>query len=919
MKQLTTLFLSLLLAANILSAQTEIKGTVLETKGEPLVGVNISFYQLPDTTFIDGTISNIDGFFSLDLSATDSVQMLLTYVGYDFKIQKLDLNKKQSLDLGQIKMTENSEQLDEVEVTDRITRVEMNGDTVEFNAAAYKLNKSDLLEDLVKQLPGVTYQNGELKANGKVVKRIIIDGQDFFGDDIIIALKNLPAEMIAKVQLFSSEEEDVSSGSSQEQQINLVTKEGMNKGFFGRIEGGVGTNDRYQLDGMLNFFKPSTRLSLFFISNNINQQNFNYSEVTSTTEQGYKSFYELYSGDDNGLATTSAIGLNFNQKLKGKTQLGFSYLLNKKAIINEKNSFQQYFINDTTIQTYDESSNFNKTNFQQIFTVNFEWKKDSTQEIRFRPQFTLQNQDQSNTIDAVNTINENNLINQLVSSLGTQNQNYQTKGQFRYKWRSREKKKRRLRARLNYEYQQNVTEYELNAENYFNATDTTENIDQLSLAQSSGLNLNSRLNYTEPIADWLSMTVGLKTSYRDDVSDWDTDRLNPSTNLYEIPDPTLTNNFTRNEARITPRVSFSYGNDSVGGWVGFQPEWAQLFLDQSNASNASIQKTFLNPLPFAGFRISKGRKFSWNTWYWTYTQLPATNQLQPIVNNVNPLFLTVGNPNLDRSYSHSVGTNVRFYSEKTSQSVSLYVNFRKTLNYIGQEKFWAAEDININGVSVNRGAQYTEYRNLEPSSSLRYFFNYNIPIMAIGSQISLRSDGNYNSYPGLLNGVLNTTETFTPNIWLSFASNFSKDFKLSLYVGNRWNYSSNTIQNEEGLLTQNRFAGLDIEWLAQFGLISEVNINYTSFTGMSENFNRQSWLISGEIGYQFFENQPLGITVGVYDLLYQNIGISRNVTEMQINDVSNTVLTQFYYLKLSWQLRFFKNKKKIKTVAPENN
>ena len=414
------ILLIVVLSAQSVIAQSEVRGQIVDQKGQGVVAANVSVYTLPDTTFLTGTMTDTSGRFTLEVDQKDVLLLKTTYIGLLPFAKKINPNEKETIDLGTITLEEDEEVLETLEVKDRITRVEMNGDTTEFNVNSLQLNQSAVLEDVINQLPGVTFQNGQLMANGQPVTRITIDGQDFFGNDVVIALKNLPAEMIDKIQIFAQDDDKNNTSVTQEQGLNLITKEGMKKGIFGRIDAGAGTQYRYQGDGMLNFFNKKSRLTLFFMSNNINKQNFDFNEVTQNTDQGYESFYNLYAGDDDGIATTSALGANFNHLFKKGLQAGISYLINYKDLYNTENAREQYFNTSSTgIQEYNQENNYRKYGLQQIISGNFEWKRDSTLDLRFTPRFSIFNQSDNTDLLGVNSADGVTKLNQIATLLHT--------------------------------------------------------------------------------------------------------------------------------------------------------------------------------------------------------------------------------------------------------------------------------------------------------------------------------------------------------------------------------------------------------------------------------------------------------------------------------------------------------------------
>lgn len=886
-------------------SQTNIKGQIKDQEGNGVVAANVSIYSMPDSSFVTGTMTDTSGNFSIELEEEGKMMLKTTYIGLLPYVKNFTTEDGKTLEMGVIELQEDEEVLETVEVKDRITRVEMNGDTTEFNVNALKLNQSAVLEDVIKQLPGVTFQNGQLMANGQPVTRITIDGQDFFGNDVVIALKNLPAEMIDKIQIFAQNDDKNNTNVIQEQGLNLVTKEGMKKGIFGRLSAGAGTQNRFLGDGMLNFFKPKTRLTVFFMSNNINQQNFDFDEVTQNTEQGYESFYNLYAGNDDGIATTSALGLNFNHKFKKGVQLGLSYLINYRDLYNTEKAREQYFNSTSDVQEYNQESDYRKYALQQIISSSVRWDRDSTIEFRFQPKFSIFNQSDNTSLIGMNSLDGVTRLNQIMTALHTENSGWKSENEFRLNYKFRKNMERRIRASGEVNYENNTSLYQLNSENYYYQNDSTDLIRQNSDAINKGWSSDAQINYTEPFGDLFSMGVGFNFDYENGTSNWETFEYNPLTNKYDLVDTSLTNNFKRNEAKYAPQLSFHLNNESINAWAGVRTEFSQIFLEQDFPTISEVSRDFFNVLPYAGIRFQAGRAFTLSLWYHTRTDLPSTSQLQPLVNNVNPLFISTGNPNLNRTYRHSVGLYLRGYHQKTSQSYSAHISYNYEMDYLGKSRYLITADTIINGVNVGEGVQFSLPQNFESAQRLNYFFNYTIPISKAGFSVNFTTNGAYNLYPGLVNGLESETKSFNTYNRLALNSTFSQEIQIELAGGMSYNLTMNNLQSRKNEYF-NYFASLGAEYESKFGLHIQSEVEFNSRQGLGSEFDRNVFLWTAELGYRFFKKNTLEVSIGAYDILNQNVGIYRNVDEVKIQDVEDTVLKQFFYLKLTWNLRFFK-------------
>jgi hypothetical protein len=281
--------LALLLLSATISYGQSLSGTVVDTKGETLIGVTVRLASLPDSSSQRGVVTDVDGQFMFDNLAVGVYRLQVSYVGFATKLQTV------RVDTGAVKplrivLGESARQLREVVVKGKIVSAEQEGDTLQLNADAYKVNRDAQAEDLLKKMPGVDMSGGDVKVQGETVREVLVDGKPFFGDDPTIALKNLPAEVIAKIEIFDRQSDQsqftgVNDGNTTKT-INIVTRPDKRNGQFGRVYGGVGTNGTYSAGASVNIFNGDQRISIIGQSNDINQQNFSSQDLLGVQSSG---------------------------------------------------------------------------------------------------------------------------------------------------------------------------------------------------------------------------------------------------------------------------------------------------------------------------------------------------------------------------------------------------------------------------------------------------------------------------------------------------------------------------------------------------------------------------------------------------------------------------------------------------------
>ncbi|EDO25737.1 predicted protein, partial [Nematostella vectensis] len=322
-------------------------------------------------------------------------------------------------------MSLTQKELQDVIVKTKQRRVEIMGDTTQVNADAYKVNRDATTEDLLTKMPGVTTTGGTLKVNGEDVKEVLVDGKPFFGSDPNAAIKNLPAEVIDKIQVFNKQSDQsqftgFDDGNSQKA-INIITKAGKNNGQFGKVYGGYGTDNRYSAGGNINIFNGDQRISIIGLSNNINQQNFSNEDLlgvmSASGNQGRggprggrgggapprrpssgTDISDFMVGSQNGITQSNSIGINYSDNWDKKVKASGSYFYNSTNNNNETNLNREYILSDTSLM-YNEESVTESKNQNHRLNMRIEYDIDSYNSLIISPRISIQNNNTSSLLD----------------------------------------------------------------------------------------------------------------------------------------------------------------------------------------------------------------------------------------------------------------------------------------------------------------------------------------------------------------------------------------------------------------------------------------------------------------------------------------------------------------------------------------
>ena len=433
-----------------LSAQSTVTGILTEVEtGDPLIGGYLKFTTLVDTNFYFG-VSDYDGKFSIEVPTDGNYTIEVTYIGYE-KLQKtVPING--DTDLGMISLKTNGTDLAEIQIVAKQTRVTQRGDTIAYNADAYGTNPNAAAEDLLQKMPGFVETDGKMQIQGENITKILVNGKPFFGDDPNMALKNLPAEVIDKVEVYgqsSDDEEDEETGSDGPKTINIILKDEYSNGTFGNLYAGYGDKAMYKAGGNVSLFKGNRRINLLGQFNNINQQNFSSADLLGVTAQRNKkggvNSSNFLVPQKGGINTTNAFGINYQNYWKKKAELSGSYFFNQSDNLNEIVQTKEFF-NRSAPFFIDNTTDDNSRNINHRANFRLKYKINDKNSILISPSLTIQ-QNEGISSGLTQTISDNEITNTL-TDIFTSNlsaMNFSNRLSYSYKF---EKRNRRLKVQL---------------------------------------------------------------------------------------------------------------------------------------------------------------------------------------------------------------------------------------------------------------------------------------------------------------------------------------------------------------------------------------------------------------------------------------------------------------------------------------
>ncbi len=932
MKNLLTLLL--LATACCASAQTfTIKGKILDDKNASLPGANVVLNH-PWGEMVTATSTEADGSFELKGVEKGGYSLVVSFLGFEELKREVTITN-QNLGLGNLQLSQGATTLGEVTVKEQVLPGQVKGDTVQFNADAFKVMQDASAQDLIEKMPTVTNEGGTVKAQGENIQQVLVDGKPFFGNDPAAALKNLPAELIDKIQIFDQQSEQsqftgVQDGNTTKT-INIVTRKGMNSGQFGKVYAGYGYEDRYQVGGNTNIFKGNRRISIIGMSNNINVQNFSMDDILGVTGQtgggggrppggmgggggrgggrggpgggGASDFLVQAAG---GITTTHAIGLNYSDKWGKKWDVSGSYFFNKTNSESLKELNRQFFTSEGFGELYDENTTANTDNINHRLNFRATVELDSFNSLIIRPRITWQTNEGVSLTDGTTLLGAS-LRNESLTDFDSRYDglSFNNSLLWRHKFR---KQSRTFSVDLTNGYNPKIGDSHLQSINsYYFPTASQDSLDQESTLDVQSWNAAANLEYTEPLTQFSQLLLNYKYSYQQEESDKLTYDFWALTGGYDLLNSTLSNVFSNDYITQSGGVGYNYSKGNDFNWnLRANYQWAELANQPEFPAGPSTTVQFKNVLPsaFVRYNISKQRSFRF--FYRTNTQLPSISQLQKVVDNSNPLQLSTGNPNLVQSFQHNLFT--RYQATNTEKGTTLFAMLGGglTSDHIGTATWLPGSDTPLfDSLDVTPGAQIRQPVNLAGYRNMRSFLNYGFPLKKIKSNLSFNLGWNYSRTPGLVNGVRNLSDNHNYSAGVNLASNISTKLDFNLGLRPSWNTATNSIQTASNAEFFNLNSSARLNWIVFEGFVLRSDVTHQYYNGLSEGFDQNYWLWNVAIGKKVFKNERGELALSVNDVLKQNRSIGRTVTETYIEDTWTNALQRFVMLSFTYNIRNF--------------
>ncbi len=914
-----------------------IGGKIFDETKAPAVGSSIILLT-KDSSFVKGTVTDVNGVFKLESIRQNDYIIKIAALGYITTYMKIQLSGQSSINIGDIYLKQNVTNLKEVKVEAQMALATQNGDTTSFNSKAYKVNKDATSEDLVTKMPGITVTDGKVQVQGEEVKRVLVDGKPFFGDDVNAVLKNLPAEIVDKVQVFDRKSDQSQFTGFDDgnalKTINITTKPQFKNGVFGKFYGGYGLEDKYKFGVTTNIFKGAKRLTILTQSNNINEQNFSSEDLVGvvSSSSGWQgggrgmrggggqggppqnNTENFLVGSQNGINSASLFALNYADKFGAKTDISGSYFFNLTKNNSQSILLQQYVLGTNQGLSYHEYNSSKSDNYNHRINLKIETKFDSMNSVIIQPKLSFQ------TNNGIKFLSGENIKNSEKLNLSTNNSSsnlfgYNISSLILYR-HTFIKKGRTFSLNTTPSLSKNKSDNDLYTFNRF-YLDTLINqsfLDQESNNLKNGFSLNSNLSYTEPLNKNNFLLLNYTSYLTDNYSSKYTYNLNSVTNKYSDLDSSLTNVFRNQYQSHASSFGYRYQQEKLNFSINMAYQWAELIKYQEIPNNPTLSKSFQSVLPSAFLQYKFTAKKNFRLYYRSNNNAPSIEQLQDVINNSNSLQLTIGNAALKQDFQQNL--NMRYSSVNTEKATSFFtlLGGNYSNNYIGNSTIIANKDTVVyNSVFLKRGSQLTRPVNIDGYYSIRSFINYSFPIKLIKTNLSINLSGNYSNVPGLINMKINKAKTTTGTIGLVFSSNINEKIDFSVSSNSSYGYIKNTLQSSANSTYFSQASKFKMTLNPWKGLVIQGEYSNTLYSGLSSAYNQSFSLLNTALGYKFLENKQAEIKLMVYDLLNQNTNITRTNTESYIQDSETNVLNRYYMVTFTYNFKKYFPKKEAST------
>ncbi|MDR3713803.1 MAG: outer membrane beta-barrel protein [Puia sp.] len=899
-----------------LSGSASIRGKVSDTsEKKTLANATIIVLRKEDSIVVKFVRSDKAGNFTLTKLPPGKLLLLITYPSYADYVDELNLKDSSATDLPPIGLVMKSKLLQAVVISGNKSAIRMKGDTTEFVADSFHTQAGATVEDLLKKLPGIQVdRNGKITAQGETVQKVLVDGEEFFGDDPTLVTQNLRADMVDKVQVYDKKSDQaVFSGIDDGQHsktINVKLKDGKKNGYFGKVSAGVGTDGFYDYQGMLNYFKNKRKFALFGISSNTGKTGLNWRErdnygqslassvdfdditgsftFTGAGQNELDTWSGKYEGQ--GLPSVNTAGAHYNDKWDNDRESANINFKTMQLKINTLSTTNSENILPDTLYYNNQKQTSNNQIIRNTMDGSYEIKFDSTSTLKINADGGNDHKTIHNGFTSEALASDSSLVNRNTRTISSVDDNNVVNSNLL--WRKKlPKKGRTISINIRENYNRDVSTGYLNSNTNFYSGGVFSRdslIDQYKVYHTENLLFDSKIVYTEP----LSKSSYLIVNYGATIANSSSDRgsfNNSGGGKYNLLDSLYSNDYRFNVLSNKGGLAYSLIKKkirlSAGNSIGFTG-----FHQTDLHADTSTHRNFVNWYPMANmtYSFSNYRRLQFE--YNGNTIQPTLQQIQPILTNEDPLNVTIGNPALKPQFRNQMTLYFNDFKVLSERGIWAYLQYSFTQNAIS-----------TNTRFDSTGKQTSQAVNVSGNHAWSGNMDYNIKWKGPDMRVGFNGRFNQNSNASIVNGVMNTTENGSYSVGMSLTKTKDKVFEASIYFSPTYTQSRSSINSG----TTTHFWTYDITpytnlyFPHKFQLYAECLTSLRQKTSVFDK-NTDVAQVNAWFGKKFMKNDALLIKASVNDLFNQNIGFNRNVSSNFVSQNTYSTIQRYFMLSVEW-------------------
>ncbi|WP_302374741.1 outer membrane beta-barrel protein [Alistipes timonensis] len=872
------------------------------------------------------TTSDIDGRGLFPRVPRGEYRLTVTSLGYDSLRTDLRVGTT-AVALDSLWLAPRAETIDDVVVEVPALRSSVRGDTLSYRASAYKVSFGSDAGSLISKMPGLEIADGAIEAQGRSVQRVYVDGREFFGNDVMSAVRNIPADMIESIDIYNTQSDqseftgvDTGEGVTA---LNIVTLPDKRRGAFGRVFGAYGIPDKYIGGGNVNIFNNDRRISVIGLVNNVSRQNFSFEDILGTTEESNSrtSNKNFMVRPMDGISTVQAVGVNYSDDWGKKGKVTASYFFNRTDNHNTSRSDKQTFTASDKLVLYNDENRSKALNLNHRFNSRIDYRFSERHSMMMRTSFSLQDNNARNELlsrtDNKFSDDDIRFVNRRRNFGLSDSKGFNVSNNLIYRYRLPGKKSHNLTfgfggAYRSYEQFSFPRQYTFRDPDDIEC-DTTDyssrNVSRTDRDQP-GYDVNGSASYTRALSKRSRLSLEYRINYTDNSVDRSTFVLTKENVFPDERNPKQSTEY--DYAFLTHRVGSTYQyyfkKTKVAATLYYQH--AEFDSDYAFPYRQKTGASFDNLTYNVVSNISITRN---NTLKFTAvgrTSNPRATDLQGIVNTTNRQNVFAGNPHLDPVYTHRLTGQYIRTSPERGHTFTVSAEAALSPNTITDSLVIDTPDFVIDdeGTLLGEGNQFTKPVNLPGYWSLRASVNYGMPVRWLRSNFNFRAGVSTGRIPSIINGERNELSNSSYNAGVVLGSNISEsvDFRVS-YTG-RYNVSKST--SHVRTLDNTYFsqtARAEATFVAWKRLVVRANADYNYYKGITDTFLEERLICNALLGVKLFRNRLGEVSVGVNDLLDQNgTTFRRTVTGTTLRNVTNLGVGRYVSLQLTYNLRLYR-------------